>query len=292
MKISLLHNPDAGDGFSLEDVRDEIEGAGHEIVLEIEKGVDFGRAASKGAELIVVAGGDGTVRKAVQALQGTGTPLAILPFGTANNVARSLGVEGPLDELTHRWNRGRRVPFDLGTARGHWGESLFLEGAGVRLMPKFFKAAKKVVQKKKEKEGETVADDELEIARGVFCEVVKDLEPRRISFKADGEEIEGEFLLVEILNTPSNGPALRISPGADVSDGLLDVVVAGEEERDELLAALGGDPKRRPNLPTRRVREVEIPECPAIHVDGDLFSKSESGDVSILVEPAKIEFLV
>src|SRR5262252_1764640 len=90
MKISLLHNPDAGDGFSLEEVRDVNEGAGHEIVLEVEKGIDFGRAAGKDIELIVVAGGDGTVRRAVDALSGAGTPLAILPFGTANNIARTL----------------------------------------------------------------------------------------------------------------------------------------------------------------------------------------------------------
>jgi diacylglycerol kinase family enzyme len=96
MRVSLLHNVEAGDGLSLRQLRREIEGAGHEIVREIEKGCELEGVLEGRVDLIVVAGGDGTVGSAVEAFAGRGVPLAILPFGTANNIAFALGIEGSL----------------------------------------------------------------------------------------------------------------------------------------------------------------------------------------------------
>ncbi|HEY7575253.1 MAG TPA: diacylglycerol kinase family protein [Thermoanaerobaculia bacterium] len=289
MKISLLHNPDAGNGFSMAALRREIEGAGHEIVQELEKGSDFERAGKGGADLVVIAGGDGTVRRAVHALHDAGLPLAVLPFGTANNIARALGIDGPLDELARRWDRGRRVRFDLGKVRGDWGETLFLEGVGARLIPKFMKAAKARLKKEKTKDAEA----QLEIARRVFREAVETLEPRRLRMTADGIRIDGKFLMVQVLNIPSIGPALPVAPSSDLSDGVFDLVVAGEEHRDDLAALLDRKPDEpRPKLPTWHVRRVEIRACPAIHVDDELRPSAETGDVSIDIVAGKVEFLV
>ena len=86
MKISLLHNPSAGSAPSFEKVRRVLEDAGHAVVLEIEKDSDFERVVEKPVDFVVVAGGDGTVRKAARALAGSHLPLAILPLGTATAV--------------------------------------------------------------------------------------------------------------------------------------------------------------------------------------------------------------
>jgi len=288
MKVSLVHNRDAGDGFRLDEVRRAIEAAGHEVVQDLETATDPAPVLPDDVDLLAVAGGDGTVRKAVDAFEGAGRPFAILPFGTANNIARMLGFDAPLDELPRRWRNGRRMAFDLGVARGKWGERRFLEGVGIRLIPEFLRKAKERLAE----DGHGDADAQLGLARRVFRETLALLKPQRCALTADGDRLDGEFLFVEILNIGAIGPRLSILPEADPSDGLLDLVTAGEEGRDELLAVLDADPSgKRPSLPTRRVRRVEVLEWTSLHIDGKV-EDGDDGAVSVSLEPGRVEFLV
>ncbi|HEX5302745.1 MAG TPA: diacylglycerol kinase family protein, partial [Streptosporangiaceae bacterium] len=76
------------------------------------------RAIAAGADLVVAAGGDGTVRACAEALAGTGIPLAIVPLGTANLVARALGVPGQAGRALEVAFGGRDQPIDLGRVTG------------------------------------------------------------------------------------------------------------------------------------------------------------------------------
>ena len=99
-----------------------------------------------------------------------------------------------------------------------------------------------------------------------YRDVLSRLRPRRWRFTADGEEVEGELLLLEVLNIASVGPNLVLSPDADPSDGHLDVVSAGEAERgeiDEYLRQRAAGCEVRMSLPTRRVRRVEADQLVA-----------------------------
>jgi len=69
---------------------------------------------------VVVAGGDGTLNAAVQALVGTGLPLAILPLGTANNLARTLAVPLDLQAACELAVGGPRRQIDLGWVNGRY----------------------------------------------------------------------------------------------------------------------------------------------------------------------------
>src|SRR5262245_25045802 len=226
MRVSLLYNPSAGEATSFEKVRRALERAGHAIVLEIEKDSDFERVVDEPVDFVVVAGGDGTVRTAARALAGAGVPLAILPLGTANNVAKSLGIEGELDDLVAEWGRARRTPFDLGIARGQWGESRFLESVGSGLVPAGIAAAQEDPAHKTE-------DTRTELGRALerYAETLERLQPRRWMGFLDEEPVDGEYLLFEVLNVPSIGANLALAPEADPSDGRFDVVVATEEDR-------------------------------------------------------------
>jgi len=289
MRVALLHNAAAGDGLSPGDLRREIAEAGHELIHEIGKGEELRLPLEPSVDLIAVAGGDGTVRNAVHAVAGTGVALAILPLGTANNIAGALGIEGALPDLIRAWERARRVPFDLGRMRGPWGGGRFLEGVGIGLVPEATAAAQ---QRGKENLGDS-ADEALDGARRIYRETLARLAPKALSLWADGEKLDGEYLLVEVLNIPSVGPNLAFSPEADPSDGLLDLVTAGETERDELMALLERDGRTGPvTLPMRRVRNLEIGDGDALHVDDQVRKGSEVGPVSIAIEPASVEFLV
>ncbi len=97
------------------------------------------QALARGVDVVLVAGGDGTVRAVAEAMAGTGVPLAILPSGTGNLLARNLGL--PLaspDEMIRAALTGARHAIDIGWARltregGEEGEHAFVVLAGIGL---------------------------------------------------------------------------------------------------------------------------------------------------------------
>jgi diacylglycerol kinase (ATP) len=92
-KILLLHNPTAG--ASHPNAEELLEGIHKAIGVKPRyfsiKNPDWKDAVSKRWDAVILAGGDGTVGKSVRWLRNRKTPMAILPLGTANNIARSLG---------------------------------------------------------------------------------------------------------------------------------------------------------------------------------------------------------
>jgi len=299
MRVVLVHNTRAGDGLPPGELRRAIEAAGHEVVREIAKEDGIAFDDEEPPDLVAIAGGDGTVGDTARAAAGRGVPLAVLPLGTANNVARSLGVSGEAAEIAARWTaKARRVRFDLGAAQGPWGQKRFLEGAGVGLIPAAIAAAHQRGKKK-------IAGSDggpIEGARKVYRRALKKLKPVRFAVTADGERLDGEYLLVQVLNIPCVGPNLTLSPGADPGDGFLDLVLAGESEREALLALIeereGGDASGV-SLPVRRVRSVAISDGKngrrgggAVHVDDDLPESAGAPAMALTVQPGQVEFLV
>src|SRR5262249_9385299 len=87
------------------------------------------------ADLILAAGGDGLVRR-VPLNAPRGSKIGIVPLGTANNVASSLGIKGKPKDVVAALKDAREQPLDLGWAKGPWGERSFLEGIGVGAVTK------------------------------------------------------------------------------------------------------------------------------------------------------------
>src|SRR6185503_11478949 len=108
-----------------------LEEHGHEVRYQCSKEDGWKRALKKQADLVAVAGGDGTVGRVTRRMVGRGVPVALLPSGTANNIARTLGLlERPFEELVRGWDSARRAKLDMGVAKGPWGERYFIEGLG------------------------------------------------------------------------------------------------------------------------------------------------------------------
>src|SRR5256885_7051126 len=100
MRITLMHNPKAGRGKLVKrDLMAALARAGHLAIYQSTKKSDYKEALREPADLVLAAGGDGTVGKVGRELIDTGIPLSVLPLGTANNLARSLRSEEHTSEL-------------------------------------------------------------------------------------------------------------------------------------------------------------------------------------------------
>src|ERR1700728_3856563 len=86
-------------------------------------------AVSAGVELVVACGGDGTVTACAEGVTGTGVPLAIIPMGTGNLLARNVGVPMGLEEALEVALGGEQRPVDAGRVNG----KLFVVMAGLGL---------------------------------------------------------------------------------------------------------------------------------------------------------------
>src|SRR6187551_3705117 len=108
MKIDLVYNPTAGTGTEIAEILELLAEAGHRVRHRSSKG-KWRDLLQDSGKLLVAAGGDGTVRKVALAAAETGRPFAILPVGTANNVAKSLGIVGTTREAIATWGRTRFI---------------------------------------------------------------------------------------------------------------------------------------------------------------------------------------
>src|SRR6476646_1552480 len=135
MRITLMLNPDAGNGETpAAELRRIIEAAGHDVQVRRARKSSMADELLDPGDLVAVAGGDGTVGRVMKALAGGPVPMAILPTGTANNIATSLGILGDPAAIVASWSRHDIRRVDVGLARGPWGETRFVESVGLGLL--------------------------------------------------------------------------------------------------------------------------------------------------------------
>lgn len=291
MRILVVHNPSAGhDELSRDALTHELQRAGHDVVWFEQGEGKLREALEAPVDTVVVAGGDGSVGAVGRELAGRDLPIAILPAGTANNLAAVLGAT--VENLIPRLTDGRIVSFDVGVIDGSAGRRLFLEGVGWGPF------------------AETVALLELLQhqlqADGRHEELARDLDALRESVQTsricacridlDGEALTGDFVMVEITNAGVIGPNLLLSPGAVPFDGLLDVFVVRAAERDRLLDVIQRKANAPPAtaFPVRRARQVRFraPAGERLHIDGATLVHDEPIDFRIRLEPEALRFYV
>jgi diacylglycerol kinase family enzyme len=130
MRVLLIHNPKAGDRkHGKKQLVWSLKKNGLQAFYQSIKGRSWEKAFKKPVDLVIAAGGDGTVHKTAWQIIDSGIPLAILPLGTANNLARSLGFAGSADEILQSLHCGKGRPFDVGVARSG-SQTITLEAAG------------------------------------------------------------------------------------------------------------------------------------------------------------------
>jgi YegS/Rv2252/BmrU family lipid kinase len=226
-------------------------------------GGDATRLAREGAsdgrfDAVLVLGGDGTVRETAVGLLGSATPLGILPGGTANVLARALGVPGR--SLAAAAALGSLAPRSMDV--GLCGATPFLMMASSGL----------------DAEVMATVDPGLKAALGAAGVAVSGVRGwwrysyPPLSLAADGEPLSCTFAAV--CNIPLYGGPFRLAPEARWDDGQLDLVLFRGGRGETLSFAwdlVRGRASRRGDVVTRRVREVvfETPPDGRLQVDGD-----------------------
>ena len=272
VRVTLIHNPAAGgEGPTPDDLLSALRRYGYDATYCRPDEWDPDRDRT---DLVVAAGGDGTVGSVARRLVGRPTPLAVIPVGTANNIAASLGidVEAAPEGLIARWAETPRRPFDVGRAEAQWGDDWFVESVGCGLFADLMARVKrKKAHGKPPAEGDPA--EELNAARAEMRRVLGEARPRAWRVELDGVDCSGRYLLVEAMNIRRIGPGLVLAPGAEVGDGLLDVVFVldGGEDRARLDAHLrrpASPESAAPLLTVRRASHIVLdPRGDRLHLD-------------------------
>jgi YegS/Rv2252/BmrU family lipid kinase len=217
-KVHVVINPAAGqDEPILNVLNDVFHAAGVEWDNSLtHKSGDATRlaaeAAASGVDLVAAYGGDGTQMEIANGLLGTGVPQAILPGGTGNAMAHDLGISINLRKATELIvNSNKRRAIDL----AKMGDQIFMLRAYAGLSPD--KAASR---EEKDKYGQLAY-----VQAGL--KFIEEKPPTHYKATVDGEVIEGEALIIFILNAGSIGGVMGMKiPKVDdvsISDGLLDL---------------------------------------------------------------------
>lgn len=293
MRITLIHNPKAGDAEHGEkQLMAALAKAGHHATYQSTKEPGLKKALKQPTDLVLVAGGDGTTAKVAFRLIDSGIPLSVLPLGTANNLARALGFVASPEEIIARLEGGKKQVFDVGLATGPWGERHFFEGVGGGLLADYVRAAKK--EEKQNGKAEKLSKEQQMARHGALLRrMLHDYPVRQWKIEIDGKDISGPYILWEAMNIRSVGPALHLAPHAETRDGRFDFVCARAADRAVLMehfdARVAGKKSKSP-LPTRRFRKLRIVwKGSTIHLDDQLWrDKKSSDEIKITVKPSAL----
>jgi diacylglycerol kinase (ATP) len=274
VRVTLIHNPGAGDDDHSGDALCALLAeAGHEVRYQSVKETDWRAALEHPSDLVVAAGGDGTVRKVFKEPALRHSAVTLLPLGSANNIARTLGfADEDVGRLVDGWRDARRRPFDVGLVSAPWGEARFVESFGGGIFADTLARA----------EDDPDGEEKLELGLRLLRDVLEDASSAHWRLDMDGVELAGEWLGVEVMNVRETGPNVPLALDADPSDGLFDVVCIRSSDRPALAAYVDarilGNRPGAPRLPARRGASVTLrpPQGCRLHVDDELWPADPS----------------
>ena len=269
-EFAVIYNPTSGNADRLDEVREAFDDRGVRTVwLETtadDPGEGLARdAADRGVSVVVAVGGDGTVRSCALGLVDAGVPLAIIPLGTGNVVARSLDI--PLDptDAVDTAVSGDTIRVDIGLANGE----PFVATAGIGL------DAHLVAD----------ADREAKARLGPVAYVLSALRHiRRRPFRIDApvgpvgsiKQIEAAMVLAANVGS---FPGLDLFPDADPSDGKLEVMIVEAGGVWSWIGAIGDVLMRRRSDRVHRWTadslEVSTTLPQPMEVDGDVQARTD-----------------
>lgn len=225
-------------------------------------------AAQRGYDIVIAAGGDGTIYEVVNGLadQEHRPDLGVFPLGTTNDLSRALGISRQWEDYCDLVLRGESRPIDLGRANDRYFINIAGGGSLTELTYEVPSRLK------------TMIGQLAYYFKGI--EKMVNLTPMQLKIEAEGQgEIEGEFMIFLIGNTNSVGGFEKLMPDARIDDGLLDVILLKKCNLAELIRVVSmaqrGDHFNDPNVIYFRTQRLEVtsPNNVLLNLDGELGGK-------------------
>jgi diacylglycerol kinase (ATP) len=235
-------------------------------------------AAEDGYQKVIAVGGDGTVHDVANGLVETSLQLAVVPLGSANDFAYSLGLrDWRLAARLAVLGEPRRIDAALANGRA------FVNTAGVGVDAI---GARHVERHKR------VLGSLAYLSSALLTLATSRAAPMRVQL--DGETIEGRKLLVVVANGERFGNGMRIAPGARIDDGFLDVCIIGDTGKIETLlmfpTVYRGTHVRHPKVRMARVRRIIVEQERRLPVELD-GEPSEADRLEIECKPGALNVI-
>ena len=249
---------------------DWTEAPGHAVELARE-------AAQKGFEQIVSVGGDGTINEVINGLYANGNisdiMLGIISTGTGGDYARTVGVRRPYEEMCQCFLNPKKLTVDLGVveymSNGNKVKRLFANFAGMGFDAEIVRRTTRQFKSM----GSTAS-----YLMGLLTTLMF-YRNKEVTLVIDGEVVDRDVCTVIMNNGKYGGGGMLTAPGADLTDGYLDVLIIGDMSKPDLLWSLPriykGTHLTHPKVELRKAKEIEIhtEEPLSLQADGELLGQ-------------------
>lgn len=293
-RARLIYNPSSGREIvsrRLPDILDLMEAAGYETSCHSTRGEgdateEAARAVARGFDLIIAAGGDGTIYEVVNGMaeQKSRPSLGIIPCGTSNDLARAVGIPKSISRACEIIMKGKKKKIDLGKINNRYFINIAGGGSLTNLT---YEVPSKL---------KTMIGQLAYYVKGL--EKLPSLHPIRVRLENRKEVLlDEEIMIFLIANSRSVGGFERLAPDADLSDGKLDVIVVKKTNIAEFIRlatqAVRGEHLRDPNILYFQADYIKATspggETVQLNLDGEL-----GGQLPCVVEalPSHIELFV
>lgn len=286
-KITVIANPISGGQRNRQGVRDYVydyfSRNGNQCTLRETsrrgEARDFAlRAVADRDDLVIVIGGDGTINEITTGLVGSEVAMGLIPAGSGNGLARTLGIPLNLEKACRLISTGNAVKIDAGKANNH----IFALVAGVGFDAKV---------------GKRFDEYDKRGAVGYFYAGAKELllyRPDQIKISFDDKSFEINPFVVAVANGQQYGNNAIIAPDAKLNDGLLDITIVHHTNNFRLLKALPKlfsgklDEYRHAEFYKTKFVRIERNAPGLLNIDGEPVLEDPVVEISVLPRSLKI----
>ncbi|AMA74190.1 diacylglycerol kinase [Aneurinibacillus thermoaerophilus] len=274
-RARLIYNPSAGREEvrkRIPDILNTLEEAGYETSCHATKGEGDATLAARRAvenrfDLVIAAGGDGTVYEVINGIaeQRYRPALGIIPAGTTNDFARAIGLPRSIPKAVGVIAKGKPSPIDIGKINDKYFINI---AGGGSLTTLTYEVPSKV---------KTMLGQLAYYIKGI--EKLPFLSPMRVRIEADNNiVIDEEIMLFLIANSNSVGGFEKLMPKAKLDDGLFDCIVLKKTSLPEFIRiatmALKGEHFKHPNVIHFQTKQLKATANKRVdlNLDGELGS--------------------
>lgn len=291
MKTSIIMNPYAGSADRQETLKESILRFDRAFFHVAEQQGDITRHAresvEKGCGRIIVAGGDGTINEALNAIAPKfGVEFGVIPLGTGNDLTRTLGIGDDLAKAVEVAMRGTTMNVDVGRMTFSNGERYFLNSSGSG-----FSA---VLSENLDRDSKSWWGGLAYVWGGL--KTLPELEVYVARFKFDDKDVlEKTVYNLVVSNGKFIAGGIEIAPEAKLDDGMLNVMIVPEMPVAALAPlfakSMNATHVESEELIFRRARKIEITSGPQMPINADGESSGET-PVTIELLPKALKLIV